>query len=164
MNPPPVQLAATALVPVNMSSVAITLCPGEPGLPWVADQDTIPSVTSCGVQDPVIVQMVRGCKGSVTSASSGWLEPWSVMRASWAAGAPEQVAFNAAQAGTATGLAAGFGLGVGVGVGVGISDGLGEALSTADGDGLLCVAVLEPEQPASASKAATAASRSPTGK
>src|SRR2546428_9389629 len=155
MNPPPVQLAATALVPVNMSSVAITLCPGEPGLPWLADQDTIPSVTSCGVQGAVIVQMVRGCKGSVASASSGWLEPWSVMRASWAAGAPEQVAFNAAQAGTATGLASGFGLGVGVGGGVGISDGLGEALTSAVGDGALGVPGPGPVPPPTASQAAT---------
>ena len=71
MNPPPVQPAASALVPVNRSRVAITLAPGVPGLPCVADHDTICWLTSCGVHEPVIVQMVRGCTGSVTSASTG---------------------------------------------------------------------------------------------
>jgi len=95
----------------------------------------------------------------------GWLDPWRVISASWAVGVPEQLACIAAQAGTATGLAKGVGLGEGEGAGVdvGMSDGLGEPLSVADGDGLLCVAALEPEQPARASKATTAASRSPTG-
>src|SRR5216684_1825122 len=70
-KPPPVQLAASALVPVNISRVAITLDPGVPGLPWVADHEIICWLTSCGVQEPVIVQIVRGCSGSMTSARAG---------------------------------------------------------------------------------------------
>lgn len=85
-----------------------------------------------------------------------------VIRASCAAGLPEQLACIAAQSGTAIGLATG--LGVGVGVGDGLSIGLDEGLALAAGDGLLCAAVAEFEQPATASKASTAASRSPTVK
>ncbi len=42
MKPPPVQLVATPLVPVNRSSVAMMLAPGESGLLCVADHETIP--------------------------------------------------------------------------------------------------------------------------
>src|SRR5258706_1944644 len=70
-KPPPVQLAASALVPVNTSRVAITLGPGVPGPPWVADHEIICWLTSCGDQEPVIVQSVRGWSGSVTSARTG---------------------------------------------------------------------------------------------
>src|SRR5260370_41381501 len=70
-KPPPVQLAASALVPVNISRVAITLDPGVPGLPWVADHETICSLTSSGVQEPVIGQIVLGCRGSVTCTRTG---------------------------------------------------------------------------------------------
>lgn len=74
----------------------------------------------------------------------------------------------AAQDGTATGLAAGGvgeGLGVGVGcrLGDGLGDALGEALAAAEGDGLLCDAEAEFEQPAMAHSAMTAASLIPTG-
>src|SRR5712692_562116 len=99
----------------------------------------MPWVTSCGVHEPVMVQMVRGCTGSVTSASTGWVDPCTVMRASCAAAAPGQLACIAAHEGTATGLA--DGLGVGLSVGVGLSDGLAEAVLLVEGDGLLCAAV-----------------------
>src|SRR5712692_11063767 len=104
--------------------------------------------------------MVRGCTGSVTSASTFWLEPCSVIRASCAAGDPVQLACMAAQDGTATGLAEGLGLGdgLGSGVGVGVSRGLGEGLAIAGGDGLLWMAALELAQPATASTANPAAS------
>jgi hypothetical protein len=75
----------------------------------------------------------------------------------------------AAQAGTATGLAAGLGVGDGVGVGLGaglgeeLGDAPGDALVEAGGDGLLCEAEAELEQPAMASIAMTAASLIPTG-
>lgn len=164
MNPPPVQLAASALVPVNMSSVAITLGPGVPGAPCVADHEIICWLTSCGAQEPVIVQMVRGCSGSVTSASTAWVDPCMVTNASWAVGAPEQLACMAAHDGTTTGLATGLGLGDGVGEDDSVGVGVGDSLARADGDGLWCaVPPLEFEQPASTSRAITAASLIPTG-
>ena len=87
------------------------------------------------------------------------------MRASCVASPPEQLALMAAQAGTATGLAAGLGIGDGVGVrlGEGLGEELGDALAEAEGDGLLCEAEAEVEQPAMASIAMTAASLIPTG-
>jgi hypothetical protein len=68
----------------------------------------------------------------------------------------------AAQVGTATGLGIGLGDASGEGVGDGLSAGLGDALATVEGEGLLWVATFELPQPVRASKAATAASRSPT--
>lgn len=59
------------------------------------------------------------------------------------------------------------GVGEGLWLRVGIGDGLSEepavALELAEGDGLLCVAAFEFEHPATASKAAIAARRTPTG-
>jgi hypothetical protein len=73
----------------------------------------------------------------------------------------------AAHPGTATGLAAGLGVGDGDGAGAGfeewLGDALGDALVEAEGDGLLCEAEAEFEQPAMASIAMTAASLIPTG-
>jgi len=70
----------------------------------------------------------------------------------------------AAQEGTVTGLTSGLGVGDGAGVGEGdaLAEELGEELAT-EGEGLLLVAVPEPEQPATARIAMTAASRIPTG-
>ena len=70
----------------------------------------------------------------------------------------------AAQGGTATGLAAALGVGDGLGVGVGgrLGEGLGDAPAVAEGNGLLCEAEAEFEQPAMASTAMTAASLIPT--
>src|SRR5258708_347422 len=75
-KPPPVQLAASALVPVNISRVAITLDPGVPGLPWVADIDIICWLTSCGVREPVIEQVVCARAGLQTPLRvwAGWAE------------------------------------------------------------------------------------------
>jgi hypothetical protein len=114
------------------------LGPGVPGLPCVADQDTVVWVTSCGCQDPVKVQIVRGLRASVTSATIGFLAPCIRTTASAAAGDPEHVACIAAQAGTATGLGVGEAVGEGDGDGLGV--GLGEGLGPADGegDGLAC--------------------------
>src|SRR5260370_17140080 len=70
-KPPPVQLPASALVPVKMSRVAITVCPGDPGPPWVAVHEIICWLTSFGVQEPAIVQIVRGCSGAVTASRNG---------------------------------------------------------------------------------------------
>jgi hypothetical protein len=88
-----------------------------------------------------------------------------VIRASWLASPPEQLACMAAHAGTATGLAAGLGVGEGLDVGDGgrLGEGVGDALIASEGDGLLREAVAELEQPAMASIAMTAASLIPTG-
>jgi hypothetical protein len=95
-------------------------------------------VTSCGDQEPVIVQMGRGFRASVTSARIGVVEPCITNSASWVPGAPVQLACKAAHAGTATGLGGagavgdglgdGLGVGVGVGLGVGLGDGVDEWL------------------------------------
>ena len=73
----------------------------------------------------MIVQIVLGLRASVTSASTGVVEPCITSSASCVDGAPGQAPSIAAQAGTARGMADGEGDGEGVGVGVG--DGLGEA-------------------------------------
>jgi hypothetical protein len=88
-----------------------------------------------------------------------------VSRASCGASPPEQLALIAAHEGTATGLAAGLGVGTGLGVsvGCGLGAGLDEGLASTEGDGLVCEADAELEQPAMASIAMTAASLIPTG-
>ena len=73
---------------------------------------------------------VRGALGLETSASTGLAAPWSWRTASAAAGVLTQLAWRAAQAGTATGV--GSGVTEGLGVGVSSGDGLGVAV----GDGL----------------------------
>jgi hypothetical protein len=138
MNPPPVQVTATVELPVNRSSTPTTLSPGALGDPCVADQEIEVCVTSCGDQEPVIVQMGRGLRASVTSARIGVVEPCITSSASWVAGAPVQLACMAAHAGTATGLGGaegegdglgeGLGDGLGVGVDIGLADGLDEGL------------------------------------
>src|SRR5260370_32096086 len=106
--------------------------------------------------------MVRGCTGSVTSASTVLLEPRMVSRACCAAGPTEQLACMAAQDGMGTRLAAGLGAGDGLGVRAG--EGLKEAVARPVGDGLLRTAAVPPgAQPATANIATTAASLIPTG-
>jgi hypothetical protein len=99
------------------------------------------------------------------SARTGLLEPFTVMRASWAASAPEQLACMAAHDGTATGLAAGLGAGDGLGLGLGSGTGdvLGVSPAAGEGDGLACEAEAEFEQPATAIITMTAANLIPTG-
>ncbi len=110
-----------------------------------------------------MLQIVRGCAGSVTSARTGCVAPWRLISASWVAGAPEQVACMAAHEGTVTGV--GVGPGVGVGLGEGLGDSLGDMDPPADADGLLCEAPpLVPPQAATANTTMTAASLVPTGK
>ena len=88
-----------------------------------------------------------------------------MIKASSAAGPPEQVACIAAQDGTTAGVPAGLGLGEAAGLGVGDSVGLGEGDSLASAEGEWCgVPPLEFEQPATANMAMTAASLIPTGK
>lgn len=101
-------------------------------MPWLAYQETIVWVTSCGCHGPPLMpHRVLGFLASVTSARTGLLPPCKVSTASFAVGDPAQLACMAAQAGTSTGgaVAVGEGGGVGVelGVGVGVGDGLGEA-------------------------------------
>ena len=138
MKPPPVQVAATVEVPVNRSRTPTTLTPGAPGDPCVADHEIEVCVTSCGDQEPVIVQMGRGLRASVTSARIGVVEPCITNSASWVAGAPVQLACRAAHAGTATGLggAEGEGDGLGDGLGDGVGDGVGVGLAVGAGEGL----------------------------
>src|ERR1700682_4229971 len=112
MKAPPVQLAATVEGPVNRSSTPMTLSPGVPGLPWVADHEIVVCVTSCGIPAPVIVQIGRGLRAALTSRKALAGGPWLTHRASLVAGAPLQVALIAAQAGPATGLASGDGDGL----------------------------------------------------
>src|SRR5260370_24917083 len=81
--------------------------------------------------------MVRGCTGSVTSASTVLLEPRIVRRASCAAGPPEQLACRLAQDGTAMGLAAWLGAGDGLGASDGLGDGLSDAGARPRGGRLL---------------------------
>jgi hypothetical protein len=108
--------------------------------------------------------MVFGCTGSVTSASTGWVDPWIVMSASCAAGPPVQVACIAAHVGTTPGLPSGLGLGNGVGVAsVGLEEGLEDASALGVGDGLEREAEpFVPPHPATANTAMTAVSLSPT--
>lgn len=136
MNPPPDQVATTAEVPVNRSRTPTRLFPGVPGMPCVADQEIVVWVTSCGVAGPVIVQIARGFRASVTSARTGVAEPCMTSSASWVAGCPGQLARMAAQAGTATGLGTGVGDGLGVGVGLGLGSGVGVGLGEGEFDGL----------------------------
>jgi hypothetical protein len=113
------------------------LAPGDPGLPCVADHDTVVWVTNFGCQDPVSVQIVRGFRASVTSATIGLVAPCMTSTASAAAGDPEHVACIAAQAGTVVGLAIGGAVaeGEGDGLGVGIGEGVGLAAGDAEGLG-----------------------------
>jgi hypothetical protein len=101
----------------------------------VADHEIIVCVTSWGVAGPLMVQMARGLRASVTSAMTGVAEPCMTSRASWVAGFPGQVAFMAAHAGTATGLGGGDGLGEGLGEGLG-SGGVGAGLGVGECEGL----------------------------
>jgi hypothetical protein len=104
--------------------------------------------------------------GSVTSARTGRVEPGRVIRASWAAGPPEQEALSAAQGGVTAGLIAGVGLGDGLDSAEGDSLGVsaGDWVANADGDGLRWVfAPAVFEQPATANIAMAAASLIPTG-
>src|SRR6202521_1623958 len=138
MNAPPDQLAATVVFPVNRSRNPITLSPAVLGVPSLADHEIVVWVTSCGVHGPVIVQIGRGFRASVTSARTLVGEPCITSNASCVAGAPVQLACMAAHAGTDTGLGAGegdgeglgegLGDGLGVGLGVGLGDGVGEGL------------------------------------
>jgi len=87
MKPPPDQLATTVLVPVNRSRTAMTLVPDALGLPWLAYQEIIVWVTSCGEKlPPLMPQIVFGVLASVTSARTGLGAPWSWMTASAATG------------------------------------------------------------------------------
>jgi hypothetical protein len=96
----------------------------------VADHEIEVCVTSCGVPAPVIVQIGRGLRASLTSASTVPGEPCITRRASCVAGPLVQLACMAAHAGTATGLAGaggdGLGLSAGDGDGLGLGLGLGE--------------------------------------
>src|SRR6202171_1888085 len=136
MNPPPDHVATTEDVPVNRSRTATRLLPGVPSMPCVADHEIIVWVTSCGVAVPVIVQIARGLRASVTSARTGVVEPCMTRRASCVAGVPGQVARMAAQAGTATGVGRGVGEGLGEGLGVGLSSGVGVGLGEGEFEGL----------------------------
>src|SRR5713226_6834479 len=125
MKPPPCQPVAIDDVPVKRSRTTITLAPGVLGLPCVADHDTLVWVTSWGCHEPVSVQIVRGFRASVTSATIGFVAPCMTSTASAAAGDAEQVARIAAQAGTSVGLGIGEAVGVGDGLGVGLAEGVG---------------------------------------
>jgi hypothetical protein len=84
------------------------------------------------------VQIVCGFLASVTSARTGLVEPCITKRASCVAGAPGQLAWIAAQAGTEIGLGTGTGESDGLGdeLGEGLGDGLGEGLARCEGEGL----------------------------
>ena len=105
-------------------------------MPWVADQEIIVWVTSWGVAGPVIVQIARGLRASVTSARTGVAEPCMTSSASWVAGCPGQVARMAAQAGTAIGLGTGVGEGLADELGVGLGSGVGVGLGEGEFEGL----------------------------
>ena len=110
-----------------------------PGDPFVADHEIAVWVISCGDDDePLSVQMGWGFLASATSARIGLVEPCITRSASSVAGAPGQLAWMAAQAGTAIGLGSGTGEGdgLGEGLGEGLGDGLGEGLARCEGDGL----------------------------
>jgi len=137
MKLPPDHVAAMVDVPVNRSSTAITLVPLAVGDPWLAYQEIIVSVTSCGWNaPPLIPHSVRGALGLETSASTGLGAPWSVSTASWAAGWLGQLACRAAHDGTVTGLGSGVGLGLGEGLSAGLGVGLGDGDASCEADGL----------------------------
>src|SRR2546427_5598042 len=102
--------------------------------------------------------------GSVTSARTGRVEPGRVIRASCAAGPPEQEALSAAQGGVTAGLIAGVGDGLDSAEGDSLGVSAGDWVANADGDGLRWVfAPAVFEQPATANIAMAAASLTPTG-
>ena len=137
-----------------------------PALPrfWVAHQEIVPWVTSCGTQAPLRVQIVRGWAGSVTSATTGLLAPLSTITASCPPRAPLHVDFMAAQAGTPAGLGARLGVATGEGLdcdegdGDGLASGLGDSAATREGDGVGSVAAGCPPQAATSRHAATTSS------
>jgi len=101
----------------------------------------------------VIEQIVFGLRASMTSARTGVVEPCITNSASWVDGAPGQVPFIAAHAGTATGLADGEGDGEGVGLGDGLGEAEGVEPAEGDWDGVECAAAGPfAEQPAAASR------------
>jgi hypothetical protein len=111
--------------------MASTLVPGLSGAPCVAYQEIIVWVTSCGWNEPPLIpHSVRGALGFDTSASTVLVAPCSRSKASWATGWAAQLAWRAAQAGTATGLGSmlgdGDGLGLSAGLGLGLGLGLGD--------------------------------------
>src|SRR3979490_1337909 len=122
----------------------ITPCPGVPGACWLAYHEISLAVTSCGCPPPVSVQIVRGCTGSATSASTFLIEPCITSTASRALGAPVQVACIAAQGGTGMGLGA---TADGLAEGEGLGEGLGVGLATSDDNGLGFTAVPAEPQP-----------------
>src|SRR5258708_40363740 len=79
-----------------------------------------------------MVQTGLGFRASVTSARTVAGEPCITSKASWVAGAPEQLACMAAHAGTATGLGSGDGEGDGLGAGLGVGDGRALGVGLAD--------------------------------
>jgi len=96
-------------------------------------------VISCGGEvEPLRVQMGWGFVASVTSATMGLAEPCITSSASCVAGAPGQLAWIAAQDGTAIGLGTGMGDGdaLGDGLGEAARDGLAEGLGECEGEGL----------------------------
>src|SRR5712692_7279603 len=100
-NSPPCQVAISAVVPENRSRVTSALGPAEPGV-CVADHEIMRWVTSCGIQLPVIVQIVCGWVASVTSASTLVDVPDITSTASCAAGEPVHDADIAAHDGIET--------------------------------------------------------------
>jgi hypothetical protein len=137
MKPPPVQPATTLATPVKRSSATMTLLPAESALPRLADQETMVWVTSWGLDEPVNEQILRGLRGSDTSARIGLDDPCITSSASWVAGPPVQLACMAAHEGTPSGVA--DGLGEGLGLGDGLGEGEGEGLGLGLGDGLAWV-------------------------
>src|SRR5438105_13069395 len=101
MKPPPDHLAATVEVPVNKSSTAMRLVPAVLGLPWVADQEIMVWVASCGWKLPALMpQSVCGGLAVETSASTGVHEPWRSITASCGGGWPVKWTGRAARART----------------------------------------------------------------
>ena len=84
------------------------------------------------------MQIGCGLLASATSARTGLLEPCITSSASCVDGAAGQLAWIAAQAGTAIGLGAGRGEGDGLGEGLGesLGEGLEDWLGECDGEGL----------------------------
>src|ERR1700680_1206807 len=117
MKKPPGQLATPLLVPANRSALAITLEPADPG-DCDAHHEIVRWVTNCAAQPPEIVQIVRGCVASATSASAVEGAPCITSKASCAVGAPAQVEVIAAHDGTVGPGGLGDGEGVGDGLGV----------------------------------------------
>jgi hypothetical protein len=163
MPAPPCQVATTALMPEKTSRVTMALLEALP-CPWLAYQDTIVWVTSCGFHGPPNVQMVSGWTGSVTSARTGMLVVCMINTASWLLDDDEQLAVMAAQDGTAARLATGLGVDEGLDEAAGDwpRDAVGVASALGDGVGLGCAAEPPGPQPPSASTAATATTPSLT--